>query len=415
MNHFPEWKLLLACSKASLTADDLRSIKQDSVCPNLDWDYLTSASYAHGIAPLIYHNLYRSGVVSMLPPAAAETLRSSYYSNAVRNLLLHNELQKVIHALRERRIDVIVLKGAALADTVYSDRALRPMSDIDLLVRKKNLTDAEAQLLDMGYTFEENTETKEYYQQHHYHWVFVKRSAPKIEIHWHIARPTSPFRIDIDGLWQRAGPFKMAGTEALVLSPEDLLLHLCQHPWKHSLTGGVRPFCDIAETARYYRDQINWRRVIALSSEWKTNPCAFLGLTLAKELFDAPIPEFVFKELKPHNFDVAIIDWARERLLSHPESSPFSADLLVLLGKGHCLKERFGALKRVVSPSALVSCDLSPEASKKKSFCYARRIMYLLQRYGLVAWQLLFGDQKARATAQREENQLRLTKWLSSI
>ena len=30
---------------------------------------------------------------------------------------------------------------------------------------------------------------------------------------------------------------KMAGAEALVLSPEDLLLHLCQHTWKHSLTG----------------------------------------------------------------------------------------------------------------------------------------------------------------------------------
>ncbi len=74
MNYSPEWKLLLACAKANLTAEDLRSIRQDLFCPNLDWDHVTRAACAHGIAPLIYHNLCRSDVVSLLPPAAAETL-----------------------------------------------------------------------------------------------------------------------------------------------------------------------------------------------------------------------------------------------------------------------------------------------------------------------------------------------------
>ena len=160
MNHSPEWKLLLACAKANLTVEDLRSIRQDLVCPNLDWDHVTRAACAHGIAPLIYHSLYRSDVVSLLPPAAAETLRSSYYSNAARNSLLYNELQKVLDAFKERRIEVIVLKGAALADTVYSHRALRPMSDIDLLVRKEKLTEVETQLLDMGYSVRRERKTE---------------------------------------------------------------------------------------------------------------------------------------------------------------------------------------------------------------------------------------------------------------
>ena len=41
------------------------------------------------------------------------------------------------------------------------------------------------------------------------------------------------------------------------------------------------------------------------------SPCAFLGLSLAKELFDAPIPESCLKDLKPDNFDPAIIGWAQ--------------------------------------------------------------------------------------------------------
>ena len=110
MNDSPKWKLLLVCAKANLTVEDFRSIRQDFVCPNLDWDHVTRAACAHGIAPLIYHGLYRSGVVSLLPPAAAETLRSSYYSNA-RNSLLYNELQKVLHAFKERRIEVKLLQA----------------------------------------------------------------------------------------------------------------------------------------------------------------------------------------------------------------------------------------------------------------------------------------------------------------
>ena len=71
------------------------------------------------------------------------------------------------------------------------------------------------------------------------------------------------------------------------------------------------------------------------------NPCAFLGLRLAKELFDAPIPESCLKELKPENFDPAILSWARERVLAHPENSPFSADLLTLLWTGYSFKENW--------------------------------------------------------------------------
>ncbi len=237
----------------------------------------------------------------------------------------------MLEAFREERIEVIVLKGAALAETVYPNRVLRAMTDIDLLVRKEKLAEVETKLVAMGYVLEERGKTKEFYQQHHYHWEFRGRSAANIEIHWQLGRPTGPFRIDMDGLWERAQPTQIAGVEALALSPEDLLLHLCQHVWKHNLIGGIRPFCDIAETARCYGDRINWRKLNALSSQMQMNPCAYLGLRLAKELLDAPVPEPFLNELKPDNFDSAIISWARERVLAHPAKSPFSADLLTLV------------------------------------------------------------------------------------
>ena len=106
----------------------------------------------------------------------------------------------------------------------------------------------------MGYLLKERSKAKEWWTERHYHLVFIKNEATPtdihLEIHWHIDRSSHPFTIDLDGMWERALPAIIAEVEALVLSPEDLLLHLCLHTCKHKLTGGLRPFCDIAETIR---------------------------------------------------------------------------------------------------------------------------------------------------------------------
>jgi Uncharacterised nucleotidyltransferase len=411
----PERRLLLACAKASLSAEDLQRIAQELSHADLDWNYLTATACAHGVAPLIYHNLHRSGATPLLPPRATETLRNSYYGNAARNSFLYGELRNVLNAFRDKQIEVIVLKGAALAETVYPNRALRPMSDIDLLVKKEKLAEVEATLLDMGYVLEDRAKGKEFYQERHYHWVFSKKPDIDIEIHWHVKRPTGAFEIDIRGLWKSAQAIKVVGVEALILSPEALLLYLCQHFWKHNLNGGIRPFIDIAETGRFYQSKINWREVARLSAQWQMNPCAYLELSLARELLDAPIPESFLKELKPGNFDNAIIEWSRERVLGYGESSPFSRDLLQLVWRGYAFNDRLRALQNVFSPSAVGREPFYPSASERIYLGYPRRIKYLLTRYGPVVWRLLSGDQKIRAAAEREDNQLRLMKWLSEV
>ena len=54
-------------------------------------------------------------------------------------------------ALKERKLQVIVLKGAALLNTVYHDVALRPMEDIDLMVRQEHRDELKNLLETMGF------------------------------------------------------------------------------------------------------------------------------------------------------------------------------------------------------------------------------------------------------------------------
>jgi hypothetical protein len=415
MDLSPEWRLLLACAKANLPIDEGERIAQGLAHLDLDWTYITAVACAHGVAPLIYYNLHRSRLIRVLPPGAKETLRNSYYGNAARNSLLYDELRNVLKVFRKRQIDVVVLKGAALAETVYPNRVLRPMSDIDLLVRKERLTEVEASLLDTGYVLQDRAKGKEFYREHHYHWVFSKKPDIDIEIHWHVKRPTGAFEIDVDDLWKSAQAIKIAEVEAFILSPEALLLYLCQHSWKHNLNGGIRPFIDIAQSTRFYASKINWEKVVKLSAQWQMNPCAYLELSLARHLLDARIPKSCLKELRPKNFNPAIVDWARERVLTYGESSPFSPDLLRFVWKGYGFSDRWHALQNVLSPSAVGRHSYYPSASERIYIAYPRRIKYLLTRYGPVIWHLLSSDQKMRVAAEREENQLRLTNWLSEV
>lgn len=357
----------------------------------------------------------------MLPPAAEEAFRNSYYTNAARNSLLYDELRRVLNVFRQENIEVIALKGAALAETVYPHKALRPMADIDLLVRKEKLGEVETRLLDLGYVLERPL-NKEWFQQHYYHLVFAKQHSIKIEIHWHIGRGRL-LKVSVEGFWERAQMTTIAGVEALTLAPEDLLLHLCQHAWKHNWTGGVRPLCDIAESTKFFTNKIDWRKVAAASSEWQIAPYVYLGLRLARDMLEAAVPESCLKELEPVNFNPVIINWTKERLLTNPEPAPVIAgrygasvfgDLVQLFGKGHGFKERWAVLRKIFSANAMAKYYRYPYASKRIHFVYLLRLKHLLARYGPVVWKLIAGNRKVRAAADRAENQLQLTKWLSN-
>jgi Uncharacterised nucleotidyltransferase len=411
MHVSPEWRLLLACTRAKLSANDLRRVAELARA-DLDWHQLATASYAHGIAPLIFYSLQQSGVIRLVPAAAAQTLRDSYYGNAARNSLLYDQLRNVLEAFIEAKIQVIVLKGAALAETVYSNRALRPMSDIDLLVRKIDLAQVETKLLDLGYRLDAST--KEHRRKHDYHFVFAKSGDIKIEIHWHLQRPVAPFRIDIDGLWERAQRTTLAGVDALALSPEDLLLHLCQHIHKHKLIGGIRPLCDVAHVVEYYNNTIDWTEVRIRSCQWRVAPYIYLVLSLAKELLDARIPRSFLHTYEPAGFDRALLDDAKARFLEFPEPSPISSNLVQLCWEGHRFKDRVTALRTALAPKVVAQSYGLPQDSNWLPLYYPRRIRYLLTRYGRLVWQFAKGDQSTGLAMKRQERQVRLTKWLSS-
>jgi hypothetical protein len=417
----PEWQLLLSCAKTQPTSADVQRIHQALGHPQLAWARVTQRACAHGIAPLLYHTVQRMGLTGVLPSEALEVLQRVYYATALNHTLFSQALQRVLRALQDLGIAVIVLKGAALAETVYPCGAVRPRRDVDLLVSAEDLSRVEDTLGALGYQFTGGTRPQAWWRTQHYHWTFRQPEAPPfdvpLEAHWHLERPSRPFAIDLEGLWQRAMPAIIAGVDACILAPEDGLVYLCLHACHHAGTPmqerrfnlRLLSFCDMAEVIRYYTPIFHGASLVRRAQQWGVTPYVYLPLQLARELLGAAVPKSVLAALKPQGFDARLLPWARDELLEDPDTSPLFPDLL-RLWQGRGFRDRAAVVEKIWSPAVIAKSYGLPLGSKRRYAYYPVRLKDLVKRYGPVLWRLLWHDPDLTAQVDRRTH---LAAWLS--
>jgi hypothetical protein len=283
-----------------------------------DWQGVADSALKHGLRPLLYERLTSDTSKVNVPDAVLEPLREAFLVNGLRNTLLYRDLGKVLGDFRQHGIAVIVLKGAHLAQLVYGTQAGRQMADIDLLVKSGDLTAAAVTLLEDGYSFEiEAPDIERWRTQHpgsHHLPSFAKPPHPRLELHWRISPP--PIPAEVPDVWEEACSARIAGVEARVLSPEDLLIHLCLHSRLHRFGQGLRPVCDLSAAIRHYQWELDWNKVLCRAQAWHAEQCVYLGLWLGKKLLDAPVPECVLTALLPNGLEARWAALAVETVLA---------------------------------------------------------------------------------------------------
>jgi len=95
---------------------------------------LEDAAY-HGVLPLVFQSAHGTPSWAGWPESLRVALRNCVQQCAAIELAHRREVTGVLDALAARGIDAVVLKGAALAHTLYPEPWLRPRSDTDLLIR----------------------------------------------------------------------------------------------------------------------------------------------------------------------------------------------------------------------------------------------------------------------------------------
>ena len=398
MSRTASQELLLHCLREEPDASELERLTFS------DWHDLMQAARSHAVLYLLYHRLKKQNFDSLIPTDILQTLRTGYFELAWRTNSLYNDLAKILKALQQKNIPVIPLKGTYLAQTVYSNIALRPMADIDILVKKNDLLKAREQLLGLGYSpsREIDIEIVQTYSQHLP--PMVKQDSPPVELHWTLEAPTTPFTIDIEGLWRRAQPIFIAGADALTLSPEDLLLHLCLHTSAHHLySNGLQAFCDIRETIRHYRDELNWEILQNRASEWGAGNAVYLTLSLAKSLLDADVPDALLDRLKPEKETRLPLADAEQLIFNGSDWRKITPQQARnLFASESALKTATLFLQRIFLPrETMARLYALPPNSPRIPLYYPVRLKDLLVRHSRTVWRIWSRD---KATVRQWEH-----------
>ncbi len=152
------------------------------------------------------------------------------------NLYLKHDLLRVSRAFAERRIPWMVIKGVALAETVYRGLAERPMVDNDIVVPPDRVIEAHQVLRTLGFydrpkcTLELALGADHEHQMHYTH----PDVETGMELHWHLY-PPDLFRGSVSDYFQRAVMRRLTGVYILTLSNEDRLLQAATHWAAHGL------------------------------------------------------------------------------------------------------------------------------------------------------------------------------------
>jgi hypothetical protein len=318
----PEARLLLLSAGGAENDAQVRAL----LAGPLDWETLGALAARERAEPVLWERLCAASG-GPLPPEALPLERLARVSE-FRMLHLEQRLRESLEALGRERLEVLLLKGAALALTVYGSFVRRPMSDLDLLLRSGgggggaggDASRARAVLLDAGWSTTELEARQEFFEGHQ-HLPALEDSrgtGVRIELHTALFFEGHPFRLSPADMWSRASPIIAFGRRAYVPSVHDQLLHLCLHfAWSHMMaTGAWRTFRDMQMLMGTGR--VSWDEFVALARTSRGASCCYWTFRLARTLSGVPVPNEVMAALRP-----PLPAFALERLERH-----FAANLL---------------------------------------------------------------------------------------
>lgn len=383
--------------------------------PPQGWDEAVELALRHGVAPLLHRALQPGGGFAGLPEAMRARLEEDRRATALDNLRKYGQFRRVARALRERGIAVIALKGMHLAELVYRDISLRPMSDVDILVPRAQLEQAAATLreLDYGYAADLSGAAGAMLDIKCNIGFAHRQTDVWLELHWSLDEPPARYTAVLEDIWRSAVPVRLGDADALVMSPEFLLLHVCAHlACNHTFAFSLHALCDIAEIVRVH-PSIDWTAVAGHGRRHGWGRGVAAALRLASDHLGAAVPAGALAALGTDALEEGMLAEAMEQLVGCtdlPDELRTAPNLLGIAGERGPARKLAALWARLFVPRAELALIYGvPERSARLNLFYAARLRDLLRKYAASAWALHVSDPELAAAAARHA---RLARWI---
>ncbi len=250
------------------------------------WQWAERLAVGHGLAPFLPRDAFPGA-----PPLFQESVERTKKFTLASNIAQLAAAAKARKALAPAGIPSFALKGAALLESGIYQPGERAMSDVDLLVQREKLEDALAALLASGWR-EEFPEKRNYFLRHHHNLRLLQKEPRSVvlELHWTPARGERRMPE-----WDDMIPRMKNGESRLALSRSSHLHFLSVNAAFHGYTGRLLFLYDLRRVIEHPGEEIDWTCFTALGEKTGTLQASLLALACAREIFQAPVPEGIFK------------------------------------------------------------------------------------------------------------------------
>jgi hypothetical protein len=277
----------------------------------IDWVRLVAIT-----SPDLYayfgYKLAQLGLEDQCPALLWEQTLNSRRLTTAQWLRFRFELHRLIEDFTKHNVEVLLLKGAVLAFLAYPDHSLRPMSDIDLLVRPESLDRALELIYKAGFRCPERfkfanplslvSAPKSRQAGHCEMSLALQKPDTRclLEVHTQLEMAEPLFPVSICRMWEGAEGAEVDGLRVRTLEKHEFLFHLVIHlARRHLFEQGLRPLLDVHLWVEMHKDRLDWEWLASETVKRGYGDWVHLTLKIVRDTFKTPIPATFFDKVPP--------------------------------------------------------------------------------------------------------------------
>lgn len=320
-----EEKLLLSLCRLEFSEEQKEEIRR--LLPGLkNWDRFVKLANEHSVIALCWNNLNETCNTDQIPEIYLSRLHSAYLKSLAFNTVLYKQLEELAELAEKNKIRIVLLKGIALEKTLYGDKGLRQLSDIDILSGKEHAIKFRDILIENRFD-----SLPLISPLHRKLLPFLKSHLPGlikngilVEIHARLFEP--PANSMTETFFNKS--LIPAGNNESLIYPENQLhfLYLVKHLVKHEKTGAfqIKFYIDLYLLLKTYSDEILNESLLNMSDKTNIKDALLEKLVILEIFWGFELPELIKLTVAEVNINAATNKFIR--FLKCPEKTKSESD-----------------------------------------------------------------------------------------
>lgn len=293
--------LLWRCARVTLSDAALVEVRQLGARLDADgWGRVVALAERDGVENLLFTHICAAGLAPTLPAAVTLRLRERYCAITLLARRLERRLEALLTLLAAEDVPAIPLKGASLARRAYGGSiSLRPVTDIDLLVRREDEPRWSETFRAAGFApVAGRGDAMSAHALRFYETQFRDGRGLLLEAHTSLCRlPSYRGAFPLAEQWERARRTTIQGIPAWTLAPDDELRYLSLHYAALHHASRLIWLVDVAELLRARDAAWSWERFVRETVLRGVAAPVAITLARATTLLEAPVPRWVTERL----------------------------------------------------------------------------------------------------------------------